>query len=113
MSSAVLLDLFIIGIYFAIIIGIDRILDMCRTTVNVTGDMVTAAIVDNPGAPSVVAAPLAPAASGESAPAGPPGSCAPRGRARPPPGCARAGSSAKGAAHRRTPRFPSWTRVQR
>jgi DAACS family dicarboxylate/amino acid:cation (Na+ or H+) symporter len=30
----------------AIIIGIDRILDMCRTTVNVTGDMVTATIVD-------------------------------------------------------------------
>ena len=30
----------------AIVIGIDRILDMCRTTVNVTGDMVTAIIVD-------------------------------------------------------------------
>ena len=30
----------------AIVIGIDRILDMCRTTVNVTGDMVTATIVD-------------------------------------------------------------------
>ena len=30
----------------AIIIGVDRILDMCRTTVNVTGDMVTATIVD-------------------------------------------------------------------
>lgn len=29
----------------AIVIGIDRILDMCRTTVNVTGDMVTAAVV--------------------------------------------------------------------
>jgi dicarboxylate/amino acid:cation (Na+ or H+) symporter, DAACS family len=30
----------------AIVIGVDRILDMCRTTVNVTGDMVTAAVVD-------------------------------------------------------------------
>jgi len=30
----------------AIVIGVDRILDMCRTTVNVTGDMVTATIVE-------------------------------------------------------------------
>jgi len=30
----------------AIIIGVDRILDMCRTTVNVTGDMVTATVVN-------------------------------------------------------------------
>jgi DAACS family dicarboxylate/amino acid:cation (Na+ or H+) symporter len=30
----------------ALILGIDRILDMCRTTVNVTGDLVTAAIVN-------------------------------------------------------------------
>lgn len=30
----------------AIIIGVDRILDMCRTTVNVLGDMVTATVVD-------------------------------------------------------------------
>jgi len=30
----------------AIIIGVDRILDMCRTTVNVMGDMVTATVVD-------------------------------------------------------------------
>jgi dicarboxylate/amino acid:cation (Na+ or H+) symporter, DAACS family len=29
----------------AIILGVDRILDMCRTTVNVTGDLVTATIV--------------------------------------------------------------------
>jgi len=29
----------------AIVLGVDRILDMCRTTVNVTGDMVTAAVV--------------------------------------------------------------------
>ncbi len=29
----------------AIVLGVDRILDMCRTTVNVTGDMVTATIV--------------------------------------------------------------------
>lgn len=30
----------------AIVLGVDRILDMCRTTVNVEGDLVTAAIVD-------------------------------------------------------------------
>ena len=30
----------------AIVIGVDRILDMCRTTVNVLGDVVTATIVD-------------------------------------------------------------------
>jgi DAACS family dicarboxylate/amino acid:cation (Na+ or H+) symporter len=29
----------------AIVLGVDRILDMCRTTVNVTGDMVTATVV--------------------------------------------------------------------
>jgi Na+/H+-dicarboxylate symporter len=30
----------------AIILGVDRILDMCRTTLNVTGDLVTATIVN-------------------------------------------------------------------
>ena len=30
----------------AIVLGTDRILDMCRTTVNVTGDMVTATVVE-------------------------------------------------------------------
>jgi Na+/H+-dicarboxylate symporter len=30
----------------ALIIGVDRILDMCRTTVNVTGDLVAAAVLD-------------------------------------------------------------------
>jgi Na+/H+-dicarboxylate symporter len=30
----------------AIVLGVDRILDMCRTTVNVTGDLVTSTIVD-------------------------------------------------------------------
>lgn len=30
----------------AIVLGTDRILDMCRTTVNVTGDLVTAVVVD-------------------------------------------------------------------
>ena len=29
----------------AIILGVDRILDMCRTVLNVTGDLVTATIV--------------------------------------------------------------------
>jgi DAACS family dicarboxylate/amino acid:cation (Na+ or H+) symporter len=30
----------------AIVLGVDRILDMCRTVLNVTGDMVTATVVD-------------------------------------------------------------------
>jgi DAACS family dicarboxylate/amino acid:cation (Na+ or H+) symporter len=30
----------------AIVLGVDRIVDMCRTVVNVTGDIVAAAIVD-------------------------------------------------------------------
>ncbi|MAE50919.1 MAG: C4-dicarboxylate transporter, partial [Micavibrio sp.] len=30
----------------ALIIGVDRILDMCRTTVNVSGDLTAAAIMD-------------------------------------------------------------------
>jgi DAACS family dicarboxylate/amino acid:cation (Na+ or H+) symporter len=30
----------------AIVLGIDRILDMCRTIVNVAGDLVTASIVE-------------------------------------------------------------------
>jgi DAACS family dicarboxylate/amino acid:cation (Na+ or H+) symporter len=29
----------------AIVLGADRVLDMCRTIVNVTGDMVTATVV--------------------------------------------------------------------
>ncbi|WP_406672392.1 dicarboxylate/amino acid:cation symporter, partial [Natronospira sp.] len=32
----------------ALIIGVDRILDMCRTTVNVTGDLVAASVLDRP-----------------------------------------------------------------
>ena len=34
----------------ALILGVDRFLDMCRTTVNVSGDLVMAALVT--GAPS-------------------------------------------------------------
>jgi len=30
----------------AIVLGVDRFLDMCRTTLNVTGDLVTATIVE-------------------------------------------------------------------
>ncbi len=30
----------------AVVLGVDRLLDMCRTTLNVTGDLVTAAIVE-------------------------------------------------------------------
>jgi len=33
----------------AIILGIDRFLDMCRTTLNVTGDLVVAAVVSRDG----------------------------------------------------------------
>jgi Na+/H+-dicarboxylate symporter len=29
----------------AIILGVDRLLDMCRTVLNVTGDLVTATVV--------------------------------------------------------------------
>ncbi|MDQ2069603.1 dicarboxylate/amino acid:cation symporter [Natronospira bacteriovora] len=36
----------------ALIIGVDRILDMCRTTVNVTGDLVAASVLDNPPPPA-------------------------------------------------------------
>lgn len=32
--------------YIALIIGVDRILDMCRTTINVTGDLVASAVMD-------------------------------------------------------------------
>ena len=39
----------------AIVIGIDRILDMCRTTVNVIGDMVTAVVVDRFEGPRLLA----------------------------------------------------------
>jgi DAACS family dicarboxylate/amino acid:cation (Na+ or H+) symporter len=43
----------------AIVLGVDRILDMCRTTVNVTGDMVTATIVDRFEGRGLAAAPVA------------------------------------------------------
>jgi DAACS family dicarboxylate/amino acid:cation (Na+ or H+) symporter len=33
----------------AIILGVDRILDMCRTVLNVTGDLVTATVVNRYG----------------------------------------------------------------
>jgi len=43
---------------FALILGVDRFLDMCRTTVNVSGDLVIAAMVDrttaNRGEPQAV-----------------------------------------------------------
>ncbi|MBI1362557.1 MAG: cation:dicarboxylase symporter family transporter [Proteobacteria bacterium] len=32
--------------YIALIIGVDRILDMCRTTINVTGDLVASTVMD-------------------------------------------------------------------
>jgi len=32
-----------------IILGVDRLLDMCRTTLNVTGDLVVATCVDRAG----------------------------------------------------------------
>ena len=30
-----------------LILGVDRFLDMCRTTINVSGDLVIAAVVDS------------------------------------------------------------------
>ncbi len=41
----------------ALIIGVDRILDMCRTTINVTGDLVAAAIMDHGSADTLSAPP--------------------------------------------------------
>lgn len=35
----------------ALILGVDRFLDMCRTTLNVSGDLVIAALVDNENSP--------------------------------------------------------------
>jgi DAACS family dicarboxylate/amino acid:cation (Na+ or H+) symporter len=46
----------------AIVLGVDRLLDMCRTTVNVTGDMVTATIVDRFEGRGVAAVPAVAAA---------------------------------------------------
>ncbi len=40
----------------ALIIGVDRILDMCRTMINVTGDLVAASVLDRPGLSEPVAA---------------------------------------------------------
>jgi DAACS family dicarboxylate/amino acid:cation (Na+ or H+) symporter len=40
----------------AIILGVDRILDMCRTVLNVTGDLVTATVVQRLESRSAVAA---------------------------------------------------------
>ncbi|MFH1176392.1 MAG: cation:dicarboxylase symporter family transporter, partial [Acidobacteriota bacterium] len=39
----------------AIILGVDRILDMCRTVLNVTGDLVTATVVNRFEGPSLPA----------------------------------------------------------
>jgi Na+/H+-dicarboxylate symporter len=40
-----------------LILGVDRFLDMCRTTVNVTGDLVIAALVAGPPGQSIVQLP--------------------------------------------------------
>ncbi len=56
----------------AIILGVDRILDMCRTVLNVTGDLVTAAVVtrfEGAGLSAAVPSP-APSPSSRSGPAG-------------------------------------------
>jgi DAACS family dicarboxylate/amino acid:cation (Na+ or H+) symporter len=36
----------------ALVLGVDRILDMCRTTVNVAADVVTAVIIDDKKTPA-------------------------------------------------------------
>ncbi len=51
-----------------IILGVDRILDMCRTTVNVTGDLAIAACVDSIGGTGSSAAAAAPAPALEPTP---------------------------------------------
>ena len=47
-GCAVLLVLGMVGVPIegiAIVLGVDRILDMCRTVLNVSGDLVTASVV--------------------------------------------------------------------
>ena len=39
------------GVGIALILGVDRFLDMCRTSINVTGDLVIAAVTDRLSAP--------------------------------------------------------------
>jgi Na+/H+-dicarboxylate symporter len=34
------------GVGIALILGVDRFLDMCRTSINVTGDLVIAVVAD-------------------------------------------------------------------
>ncbi len=50
----------------ALLIGVDRLLDMCRTTVNVAGDLVAASVVDRWAASD--AAPAGPSAPGQDRP---------------------------------------------
>jgi len=50
---AMMLDMYGVPAYgLALILGVDRVLDMCRTTVNVAGDLVVAACVAGPAATS-------------------------------------------------------------
>jgi DAACS family dicarboxylate/amino acid:cation (Na+ or H+) symporter len=41
-----------------LILGVDRFLDMCRTTVNVSGDLVIAALVSGPAGAAAPPAPV-------------------------------------------------------
>jgi DAACS family dicarboxylate/amino acid:cation (Na+ or H+) symporter len=52
------------GEAIAIVLGVDRLLDMCRTTLNVTGDLVCAVLVARGEPPSGSAPRAAPAAAG-------------------------------------------------
>jgi DAACS family dicarboxylate/amino acid:cation (Na+ or H+) symporter len=52
----VLVTIGVPGESIAIILGIDRLLDMCRTTLNVTGDLVCAVLVSK-GEPADVDSP--------------------------------------------------------
>jgi Na+/H+-dicarboxylate symporter len=36
----------LVGMFCGVIVGLDRLLDMCRTAVNVAGDLVACAFVD-------------------------------------------------------------------
>jgi Na+/H+-dicarboxylate symporter len=45
--GTVVLGLVILLIFFALIIGVDRILDISRTTINVTGDLTACTIMNH------------------------------------------------------------------
>jgi len=58
----------------ALILGVDRILDMCRTVPNVTGDLLTSLVITrSEGVPFAVPQPVPVGATPVGAPPGPAG----------------------------------------